>query len=350
MKKRIITVVSLLCLGCTIFAGCAKENTDRGDFYPYKLESFVELGEYWDIDFKPGDPTVTDKDVDEKIKSELERLKQTTKEIKEGAIVNGDTANIDYKGYSNGQQFDGGTAEGYYLKIGSGSFIDGFEEGLVGKKAGEEVRLNLKFPNTYHEKTLAGKEVIFDVKINSVTQTVYPELTDELCDKISSAKTVKEYKQQIYDNLVIEKADAVHDKNVEGLVSKVIENCNIRNYPKKEVEYYINSLKTQYKTIAGNNGLSLEAYLAYSGYSMEAFDEIMETNARNLVSKEMVFLIIAEKEGIKLTEEDFEAGLEKHMKENNQVSRDLFLEKIGEDKFRGILLIDKTIDYMISKF
>ncbi len=350
MKKRIISMLCIFCLGCTVFIGCAKKNTDHGDFYPYNLDSFVELGDYWDIDFKPMDPSVTDKDVDEKIKSELERFKQTTKEIKDGAIVNGDVANIDYKGFSNGQQFEGGTAEGYYLKIGSGSFIDGFEEGLVGKKAGDEVTLNLVFPNTYHQTTLAGKKVIFEVKINSVTQTVYPKLTDELCDKISSTKTVSEYKKQIYDNLVIEKAKEVHDRNVENLVSKVLENCNIKSHPKKEVKYYANRLIKQYETTAGNNGLTLEAYLGYNNYSMEAFEVLMEENARNLVAKEMVFLMISEEEGIKLTEEDFQAGLKKHMEENNHVSKEIFLEKIGEDRFRGILLVDKTIDYMINKF
>jgi len=350
VKKRIISMLCVLCLGCTVFAGCSKKETDHGDFYPYNLDSFVELGEYWDIDFKPLDPTVTDKDVEEKIKSELERLKQTTKELKDGAIVNGDVANIDYKGFSNGQQFEGGTAEGYYLKIGSGTFIDGFEEGLVGKKAGDEVTLNLTFPSTYHQTTLAGKEVIFEVKINSVTQTVYPKLTDELCDKISSVKTVSEYKKQIYDKLVIEKAEQVNDKNVESLVSSVLDVCNVRNYPKKEVKDYTSRLIEQYRTIAGNNGLTLEAYLGYNNYSVEAFEDLMEDNAKKLVAKEIVFLVIADKEGIELTEEDFEAGLKKHMEENNQVSKELFLEKIGEDKFRGILLIDKTIDYMISKF
>ena len=320
----------------------------NGDFYPYKLSNYVTLGDYWNAEYASGNPNVEDEDVEEKIKADLVKYKQTTSVKKEGTIKNGDTANIDYKGFLKGVQFEGGTADGYSLEIGSGSFIDGFESGLIGKKAGEEVSLDLKFPDSYHNAEFAGKEVTFEVKINSVTEVVYPELTDELVSKISSKKTVSEYRQHIYDTLVEEKAEEVAKTNRENLISAVIETCEIKKYPKDEVMKYKNNLITQYEKVAGNNGLDLETFVSYSGYTLDQFKELMEKNAQNIVAEEMIFIMIADKEGIELTESEFEAGVTTHMEENRYTSRDVFLDDIGEDKLRGILLIDKTIDYMLG--
>lgn len=175
----------------------ATEAAERPD---YKALDYVKLGDYKGLEVTLASTDVTDEEVEQQVETNLNN-NDKSEEIKEGTVENGDVANIDYEGKLNGKAFDGGTAKGYDLTIGSGSFIDGFEDGLIGKKIGDTVDLNLTFPKDYSSTDLAGKEVVFTVKINSVKRA--PKLTDELAAEISNNeyKTAEAYNNYIKEDL-----------------------------------------------------------------------------------------------------------------------------------------------------
>ncbi len=348
MKKR----VSVLLLLCFVLAGvlcaCSKKN-NHGKFYPYNMSAYVKLGEYRDISYLRGSVSVDTNDVEDKIREELEKYKLTTQKEKNAAAASGDTVNIDFVGYLNGEAYQGGSAKGETLKIGSGLYIDGFESGLIGKKAGDKVKLELTFPKTYENAKFAGKDVVFDVTINTVYETVYPKLTDDIVSRISTVKTVADYREYIYESLVESETAKVEQNNRNNFVAAVIEACEIKKYPQKEVKKYQSNLIEQYEQTAQNEGLTLESFVRYNGYTMDEFDELMKQNAQNLVAKEMVFLMIADEEGISVSQEEFETGIESYMDKNGYISRETFLEDIGEDKFRGLLLVEKTIEQLKTR-
>lgn len=346
MKKIIPIMVLIFCLVCTVFAGCNKKGK-HGDFYPYILTDYVELGDVYDVEVSLVSGAVTEDDIEAKIKQTLEEKKLTTQNAKTGKIVTGDTANIDFVGYIDGKTFEGGDAKGYSLKIGSGSFIEGFETGLIGKKAGDKATLNLKFPENYN-KEFAGKKVVFEVTINSVTETVYPELTDSIVAEISSQKNVDEYYEYVRKTVTEEKAEEVKTTNLENVVSAVIDCCKIKKYPKNEVSNYKNKFISQYESVAQNQGLDLETFVQYSGYTMDEFEELMTDNAKRLVAKEMIFLMIADNNGLEISSKEYDDNLASYMEQNGYTSKETFLDAIGKDRFEGILLVDEAAEYMVN--
>ncbi len=345
MKKKIIAALLILSAGVMLLSGC-KEKADRGSYYPYDLSEYVKLGNYKKVKYTPKLAEITNEEVEEKIKANMEKAELSTQSEKTSPAQNGDIANIDYVGYLNGKAFEGGTASGYALRLGSNSFIEGFEEGVVGSRAGDKLKLNLTFPENYHAEEFAGKKVVFEVTVNRVYEITYPELTDAVASKLSSGKTAKEYKTSIYNTLLEEKTEQVEDENKNSLISAVIDCCEIKRYPRKEVKNYQNKLKKQYESTAQNQGVSFETFLSYNGLTEEKFDTLLEENAKNLVAKEMVFTLIAEKEKITVSNEEFESSLESYAKQNYYQYPEDFLRAVGKDTFRGMITVDKAITYV----
>ncbi len=344
-RKNIAACLAVIILVTSFFSGC-KSSGKHGDFYPYRLSDYVTLGDYTKIDYKPLKISVTDEDVDNEIRARFKANGLTTMQEKADAIENGDTAIINYTGYLNGKTFEGGSAQNSALEIGSGRFIDGFESGLVGKKAGESATLNLKFPDGYHNADFAGKEVVFEVEVTKVFETIYPEITYENISKIASLESVDKYKKEVYDELLEEKTAEITTSNRNTLISSVIECCKIKKYPKAEVEDYKSELIKSYELAASSDSLTLETLVSYNGLTMEQFEERMEQSAKNLVAKEMVFLMIAEKEKLEITGEEYEENLAIQMNSAKITSRKTFLEAVGEDTFKGLLLVEKAVDHL----
>ena len=345
LRKNIAAVLAVIIFVACFFSGC-KKSGKYGEFYPYKLSDYVTLGDYMNVEYTPLKISVTDEDVDNEIRARFKQSGITRMEEKLGAIENGDTAIINYTGYLNGEKFEGGSATNSALEIGSGRFIDGFESGLVGKLAGEKVSLNLKFPDGYHNADFAGKKVVFDVEVVKVYKTVYPEINYENISKIASVMTLKEYRQGVYDELLAKRTEEVTTDNLNMLIASVIECCEVKKYPQAEVKNYKESLIKRYEKSASNDGLSLESLAAYNGLTMAQFDERMEKSAKNLVAKEMVFLMIADKEKLEITTEEYEKNLALQMSSAKITSRKTFLDAVGEDNFKGSLLVNKAINHV----
>ena len=216
----------------------------------------------------------------------------------------GDTVNIDFDGYKDGVPFDGGKAEGHDLVLGSGAFVPGFEEQLVGMKAGEEKDIDITFPENYHEG-LAGAAVVFKVKVNEVKESQLPALDDEFAKDVSEFDTLKEYKASIKKDLEAQKKAASENNFRNLLLSKAVENMTV-TVPAPMVDERVNSVINDYARNCAAQGFSVEQYFAMMGIDEATFRSYIRPNAENEVKVELMLEKVAEVEGIVLTEEELE--------------------------------------------
>ena len=268
----------------------------------------VTLGEYKGVSVKKETTAVTDEQVDEKI--EQERAKQATEQsVEDRPVAEGDTVNLDYAGTVDGVAFAGGTAEGQTLKIGSHTFIPGFEEQMVGMNIGEEKDLNVTFPESYHAEELAGKAAVFHVKVNSITETQLPELDDDFAKDISEFDTLAEYRADVRAKLEAQAAE--HDKNAftNAVIEKVMENATVE-IPEAMIERQIDSMMRDFEYRLMGNGLKLDDFLKYTGSDMKAFRENYRGQAEKSVKAHLVLEAIEKAEAIDATQEQIDKQLE----------------------------------------
>ena len=264
----------------------------------------VTLGEYKGIAVKKETTEVTDAQVDAKL--EEERNKQATEvEVDDRAVIEGDTVNLDYAGSVDGVAFAGGTAEGQTLKIGSHTFIPGFEEQMVGMCIGEEKDLNVTFPEKYHSEELAGKAAVFHVKVNGITETQLPELDDDFAKDISEFDTLAEYKADIRAKLEAKAAERDNDVFTNNVLAKVMENTNVE-IPEAMIERQIDSMMRDFEYRLMNQGLKLDDFMKYTGQDMKAFRENYRGQAEKSVKAHLVLEAIEKAEGIDATEEQID--------------------------------------------
>lgn len=326
MKKKILTVMMILCLLVMIgLTGCGNSSP----YSKYDLSEYVKPGEYKGLEKKEIKVSVSDEEVETQIKTNLEDTAET-EEKTSGTVADGDVTNIDYVGKLDGEAFEGGTAEGYDLEIGSGSFIDGFEEGLVGKKIGGTYELKLSFPEDYSSKELAGQDVVFTVKINHVSVSVTPELTDEWVKENSDVKTVEEYRAVIKEELLQSKEETEKNNIIASLWSQVVDDSKMKKYPEKELERYIEEIEAQYETMAETYSMTLDELLAaYGIQSKEVYDQQNREAAEAYIKDQMVMYYIAQLEGLSYTDEEADE-LRASIKEAGY-DDDSFKEYYGQD-------------------
>ena len=267
----------------------------------------VTLGEYKGVTVKKEKTEVTDAQVDAKV--EEERAKQATEvTVEDRAVAEGDTVNLDYSGSVDGVAFAGGTAEGQTLKIGSHTFIPGFEEQMVGMNIGEEKDLNVTFPEQYHSDELAGKAAVFHVKVNAITETQLPELDDDFAKDISEFDTLDEYKADIRAKLEAEAAERDNNEFTNAVIEKVLDNAEVM-IPEAMIERQIDSMMRDFEYRLMGNGLKLDDFLKYTGSDMQAFRENYRGQAIKSVKAHLVLEAIEKAENIDATEEQIDKQL-----------------------------------------
>ena len=302
----------------------ATEAAERPD---YKALDYVKLGDYKGLEVTLASTDVTDEEVEQQVETNLNN-NDKSEEIKEGTVENGDVANIDYEGKLNGKAFDGGTAEGYDLTIGSGSFIDGFEDGLIGKKIGDTVDLNLTFPEDYSSTDLAGKEVVFTVKINSVKRA--PKLTDELAAEISNNeyKTVEAYNNYIKEDLENTKKENQH-------------------YPQEMIDYQLEQVTSYYKSYADQYGMEYAEFLEQQvGMTEEEFVKKMTETVKQSLGQEMVLRAIAETEGVEISDEKFQEKASEYAAQMGSTDVDAFISQYGKSTIMASILQDEAVEIL----
>lgn len=306
------------------------------------VEPEVELGEYKGIEVEKETVKVPAADV----KAELNRLAQRnarTETVDRKAKKN-DTVDIDFEGFVDGVAFEGGKAENYTLELGSGQFIPGFEDQMIGHEAGEEFDVNVTFPEEYHAKELAGKEAVFKIKLHEVETKELPELDDEFAKDVSEYDTLDELKASIRKGME-EQADREAELNVENaLVDQVIESME-GEIPQAMYDNRMDEMVNEYRYRLQQQGLQLEMYLQYLNQTMAQFRDSFKEQAEKQVKIRLALEAVAAAEGIVASDEDFDAEV-KRIADQYKMEEDRVRAIVNEAEVKGDLAVNKAIDFL----
>lgn len=307
-----------------------------------KSSSTVKLGEYKGITYTPLSLEVTDEDVENEIQAMLDAY--PTMNSVDRAAAEGDTVNIDYVGKMDDVAFDGGTAYGTDLELGSGMFIDGFEDGLVGASKGDKVTLNLTFPDPYtNNPDLAGQEVVFEVTVNDVKESVPAELNTDFVTSYTEYTSVDEFREGTRKQLEEYAANAAESQKQYDVFTKVMENAEI-TVTDEDVQAYYQELYDTYEEQAEAFGIDLETMVGYYGMDLESFKAQLMTQAEEATKQNAVVREIASKEGITAEDADREAMAESFGYEDV----DALIEDGGEDMVESYILMEKVLDFLVA--
>ncbi|KGP73862.1 trigger factor [Pontibacillus yanchengensis] len=309
----------------------------------------VELGEYKGLEVEEQDTEVTDEDVENELQQQQE--KQAELVVKEeGTIENGDTVVMDFEGFVDGEAFEGGQADNYSLEIGSGTFIPGFEEQLVGKSSGEETEVEVTFPEEYHAEELAGKTATFKVKVHEVKTKELPELDDEFAKDVDEeVETLAELKEKTKARLQEEKEREAENTKREELVNKATDNAEI-NVPDAMVDTELDRMVKEFEQRLQMQGMTMDMYFQFTGQDENALKEQMKEDASKRVKTNLVLEAISEAENVVVTEEDVNAELE-NMASMYQTDVDNLKQMLGgnTDAVEEDLKIKKAIDFLVAE-
>ena len=303
----------------------------------------VTLGEYKGVEVKKEHTLVTEDDVNAEI--EKERNKQAAEvSVDDRAVAEGDTVNLDYSGSVDGVKFAGGTAEGQTLKIGSHTFIPGFEEQMVGMNIGEEKDLNVTFPTEYHAPDLAGKEAVFHVKVNSITETQLPALDDDFAKDISEFDTLDAYKADVRAKLEAQAAERDNNAFTNAVIEKVMANATVE-IPDAMVERQIDSMVRNFEARLAQQGLKLADFMKYTGQDEKSFRNQYRDQAEKSVRANLVLEAVENVEKFEAAEEEIDAEIEKFAKQIGQNVEDLKKNLTEGDReyFKADVIRDKAV-------
>ena len=272
----------------------------------------VELGDYKGLKGTRFIHKVTDEEIDSRIQKDVDKA-TTMADVNDRAVENGDTVNLDYAGSVDGVAFEGGTAQGQTLEIGSGHFIPGFEEQMIGMQIGEEKDLQVKFPDEYHAENLKGKDAVFHVKVNGIQQKVVPALDDDFAADVSEFNTFEEYKQNIVKALE-EQAKKNADVSLENELIQAAVDASDCDIPDAMIEDECETMVREMKLRMAYQGLKFEDYIKYTGQTEEQVREMYKPEAKNRVKMQLVLEAMVKAEGIEPTEEDVEKAIEDEAK------------------------------------
>ena len=306
----------------------------------------VTLGEYKGVEVKKEHTLVTEDDVNAEI--EKERSKQAAEvSVDDRAVAEGDTVNLDYSGSVDGVKFAGGTAEGQTLKIGSHSFIPGFEEQMVGMNIGEEKDLDVTFPEEYHAEELAGKKAVFHVKVNSITETQLPALDDDFAKDISEFDTLDEYKADVRAKLEAQAAERDNNVFTNAVIEKVMANATVE-IPDAMVERQIDSMVRNFEARLAQQGLKLADFIKYTGQDEKSFRNQYREQAEKSVRANLVLEAVENAEKFEATEEEIDAEIEKFAKQVGQDVENLKknLTEGDRDYFKADVIRDKAVKFL----
>lgn len=316
------------------------EEIEKGKPIIVKIEVAVKpevvLGDYKSIEIEKVEYNVTDEHIEDELKS-VQEMNGRIIDAGDRVVKVGDILTIDYAGYVDGAQFDGGTAEGQTLEIGSGRFIPGFEEQLVGKNKGEEVDVVVTFPEEYHAEDLKGKEATFKVTIHEIKEKELPELDDEFAKDVSEFDTIEEYKNSIREKLEEEFKNKEEVENENNLIEKVIEICEV-DIPEVMIDSQLENELGEFDYRMRMQGINLEQYLQITNSTEESLKEQLRPMAEKRVRGDIILEAIGKAENIEVTEEDIDKELEKMADSYKQENKEQFIK----DMRRGDLSFLET--------
>jgi len=381
MKKFVLILILSLSI-MAVFAGCNKktnedsdsnnnieatptpvptddtDNTDEGEvtdkFVPienpvvkedYDYNDYIKIGQYKGVEVKVEKLTVTEENLEIAIQMDMHDNGATPIVVTDRAVQLGDTVNIDFVGYHNGEPFSGGSFQGYDLTVGSRQFIDGFEDQLIGAELNTEIEVNVVFPENYGNATLAGEPAVFKVIVNGIQ---YYEITDDYINNIVGFDSKEEYVENLRSELNAYYTERMISQKENDLYDTIIKNSEI-TLPDNLVEYYESDLRTLYINVAASYETDLETFIVLSGGTMEAFEADIKEYSRNMATRELFIKAISNAEGIELTEEEFQAKVSEYAEQYGYESNEAFLEEAETDILREDLLFRKIVDFIVAE-
>lgn len=349
--KRLAATILATVLAATALAGCSggsEENLSKVDPEKY----VTKLGEYKGMQLTGSATEITDEYLESYIDYMLENSKQPVAITEDRPVQTGDVVNIDYVGKKDGVAFDGGTAQGYDLTIGSGSFIEGFEDGLIGAKAGDTLDLNLTFPENYPAEDLAGQAVVFTVTVNTIGELVRPELNDEYVQSLGMdyCQNVEEFYEVVRQSLE-DSANATLENELQTqVIEKLMEICEFtEEVPEEMFNYYKEQIDANFVNSASAVGMEKADYITqYYGMTEEQYQSEIETGALNSARQAIVCSMIAEKEGIEVTDDELNAKIEENYANFGYESVDAYMESGNAEDYRDYLLTMEVLDFLLD--
>ena len=308
----------------------------------------VTLGKYKGIKVDEADLAVTEEEINAQIEKERENSARTIS-VEDRPVKDGDITTLDFEGFVDGVAFEGGKGTDYPLTIGSGSFIPGFEEQLIGAELNKEVEVNVTFPEDYHAKDLAGKPANFKCKIKDIKEKELPELDDEFASEVSAFDTMAEYKEDVKKSLEMKKADAAKIAKEEAVIDAVIEDAKM-DIPDAMVETEQRRIIEEFSQRMRMQGLTMEQYMQFTGMTPQALMEQTKPQALKRIQSRLVLEAVAKAENLKASEEDYAAEI-KDMSEKYQMEEDKIKEMLGEKGKKQVeedLAIRKAVDFLVE--
>ena len=304
----------------------------------------VELGQYKGVEVTKADTEATEADVEEELKRVQEQNSRTVA-VTDRAVKDGDNTVIDFEGFVDGVAFEGGKGTDYPLTIGSHSFIDTFEDQIIGMNIGDEKEINVTFPEEYHVDDLKGKPAMFKVTVKEIKEKQLPELNDEFAQDVSDFDTIAEYKDDLKNKIADRKSREAKAKQEDEAIAKIIEDSKM-DIPDAMVDTQVNRMDEDFAQRLQQQGLSVEQYFQYTGMTADMIMEEMKPEAVKRIQSRLVLEAVVKAENIETSEEDFEAELKK-MAETYKMELDQIKEFMGDYEKKQIkedLAIQKAIE------
>ena len=309
----------------------------------------VTLGEYNGVEVEKADAAVTAEDVE----AELKRVQEQNARlltVEDRPVADGDQTVIDFEGFVDGKGFEGGKAEDYPLTIGSHSFIDTFEEQLIGKNIGEECEVNVTFPTEYHAAELAGKPAMFKVTVKEIKVKELPALDDEFASEVSEFDTLDEYKQDIEKKLQERKEKAAASQNEDRVVAKVVENASME-IPEKMIDAQVDNMLRETAQRMQSQGLSMDLYMKYTGMTADQMKDQMRPEAVKRIQTRLVLEAVVKAENIETSEEKLDEEIAK-MAEAYKMEADKlksYMTDSDKDQMKQDLAVQAAVDLLVSE-
>lgn len=342
MKKRMSAILAGMCVAAVAFTGCSKEISNDN----------ITISQYKGLEVEKVEVTeVTDEDVESEIQYMLNNTATYT-EVTDRAAELGDTVTITYVGTWDGEEFDGGSAQGYQLELGSGTFIDGFEDGIVGHNVDDNFDLNLTFPDTYtNNPDLAGQEVVFNVLITAISEVSIPELTDEWVQTVSeTSKTVDEYRAELKELMTTYYNNAAQSELENAVWDAFLENVTVNTYGTEELQDIIKTTTAQYKSRAEEYEMEFEEFLdTYYGMDEDEFNAELSTMAKDQLKETYATNLVIEKEKLDVSDEKLREVYEEYLDYFGAEDVDQLIEIMEEE---GLLesLQDLAKSYIVRDY
>lgn len=309
----------------------------------------VTLGEYKGVEVEKADAAVTAEDVE----AELKRVQEQNARlltVEDRPVADGDQTVIDFEGFVDGKGFEGGKAEDYPLTIGSHSFIDTFEEQLIGKNIGEECEVNVTFPTEYHAAELAGKPAMFKVTVKEIKVKELPALDDEFASEVSEFDTLDEYKQDIEKKLQERKEKAAASQNEDRVVAKIVENASME-IPEKMIDAQVDNMLRETAQRMQSQGLSMDLYMKYTGMTADQMKDQMRPEAVKRIQTRLVLEAVVKAENIETSEEKLDEEIAK-MAEAYKMEADKlksYMTDSDKDQMKQDLAVQAAVDLLVSE-